>query len=1010
MQQPFRAEIEDGTRQRARRLLEEHQQAIYRRTDRLFSGLLIFQWLASIGISLWISPQTWIGQVARTHIHVWAAIFLGAAIISLPVYLSVKAPGRTSTRHTIAVAQMLIGALLIHLTGGRIETHFHVFGSLALLAFYRDWRVLVTGSLVVAADHFLRGVLWPQSVFGVFGASYWRWVEHTFWVTFEDVFLINSCIRSQQEMCGIAEQRAMLEATNERVEAAVLERTAELDISEKKFRSLSAASPVGILQVDAAGRSVYANERWQAITGRRFADGTDQSWLVSLHLDDGAATRQAWDHCRARGFDFAREARMATPAGVVRWVSLQAKPLFSDAAELTGYVIVSEDITERKRVEEQLVESEEQFRKAFDHAPIGMALASPAGAWIRVNRVLCEFTGYTEQELLATTFQAITHPDDLADDMENVRKMLADEIRFYRIEKRYFHKQGHTVWVMLNISLIRDAQGDPLHFIAEIEDITQRKTVERELQWARDAALESARLKSEFLANMSHEIRTPMNGIIGMTRLALDTDLDPEQRDYLETAMTSAHSLLTIINDILDFSKIEAGKLDIDCTDFSLRECIVNTIKPFVVQAHAKHLEVNLDIAADVPDALAGDPIRVGQIIANLASNAIKFTEAGEVTLQVKARQRTPQDICMHFVFSDTGIGIRPEVQQIIFMSFTQADGSTTRKYGGTGLGLAISASLVKLMGGEIWVESHPGEGSEFHFTLNFGIVASEIAQTTPALPASLLGRRVLVVDDNATNRRILAHMLADWGMKPAMAEDGQAALRMMQEALATGDPFSLIMVDSRMPGMDGFAVSEQIRKIPAFEEAMMMMLTSAQQNDDISRCKQLGIGAYIVKPIIESALLEAVLKTLGRRPAFNREMVRATDGQESPNLRRMRVLLVEDNLINQKVATRLLEKRGCAVELAATGKEALAALARQSFDIILMDVQMPDMNGFEATRAIREREKSTGSHVPIVAMTAHVMKGDKERCLETGMDGYVSKPIRPEELFSTINELVFAG
>jgi two-component system sensor histidine kinase/response regulator len=535
-----------------------------------------------------------------------------------------------------------------------------------------------------------------------------------------------------------------------------------------------------------------------------------------------------------------------------------------------------------------------------------------------------------------------------------------------------------------------------------LRDITERRQAENQ----KDAAIAANRAKSQFLTNMSHEIRTPMNAMIGMTELVLGTQLTAQQKDYLLTVKTSADSLLFLLNQVLDLSKVEAGQLDLDEIDFNLRTTLENAADTLAVKADEAGLELTCHVKPDVPTALVGDPVRLCQIVVNLAANAIKFTEDGQVTISVETEKEEDFGVFLHFTVSDTGIGISADNIEIIFETFKQADGSTTRKHGGTGLGLAISKQLVAMMGGEIGVESELGKGSSFHFTARFELGLKEATEGLPIKDLALSGSPVLILDDSSTSRLVLKEMTSSWGLGSAEAADERNALMMLETAFEAGKPYRVLLLDSRLAGKDGFEVVKSVKESPCGANLKMILLTSVGRKWDAAQCAKFGISECLVKPVKQSELLNAIKMALGH--PIDEEVPRMTQHAIREAQKQLSILLVEDNVVNQKVTAAMLKRRGHRVTVASNGREALETLDKGPVDMVLMDVQMPEMDGLEATQLIRDREKGNGGHIPIVAMTAHAMKGDRERCLAAGMDNYMSKPIRAEDLFSIIEDLAY--
>jgi two-component system, sensor histidine kinase and response regulator len=776
--------------------------------------------------------------------------------------------------------------------------------------------------------------------------------------------------------------------------------------SEEKFQRLSEANVVGIMTGNLNGRILDANHAFLQMMGYMEQDLARESvrWDRMVLEEDWSFLQAVSSQLRTAGVWGPQQVSLVRKDRSRISVFMGLAVTDKDKEETIGFAI---NLTEREHAQAALNQANQNLSTLITASPAAIMAFDGQGKIQVWNPAAERLFGWTCGELMGHIPPIV--PEEKREEFhERLRRAMEGE-ELPREESRRLRKDGSVVEVSISRANLHDAEGRIAGVMAVMEDITERKRYEEELQKARFAAEAASRAKSEFLANMSHEIRTPMNGVIGMTELALKTDLTRDQREYLEMARSSANSLLTVINDILDFTKIEAGKLDLDPIAFNIRDTVEDTARMLALKADQKGLELITDVQGNVPQVGVGDPLRLRQVLFNLLGNAVKFTEKGEVVLAVKVEEATQGQVRLGFSVKDTGIGIPQGRQRAIFDAFTQADNSTTRNYSGTGLGLAISSRLVHMMGGEIWVESEMGKGSIFNFTGTFGIGSAEAEAPAPD-SVDLRNLPIMVVDDNETSRTILRQTLKNWGMQPTMVDGAREALAVLEQAQKSGKPFPLVITDMHMPDMDGFALAEQIKSNPSLAQATIMMLTSSGHHGDITRCRQLGVKAYLTKPVKQSELLHAIAVSMsslgGLQPAGTLVTRQSLDQTIHP----LRILVAEDNRVNQVLVRRLLEQRGHTVVVAGNGLEALARLETSSFDMVLMDVQMPEMDGFEATRAIREKERSGTTRLPIIALTAHAMKGDQERCLAAGMDGYVSKPLQPAELFATIECFAHAG
>ena len=787
--------------------------------------------------------------------------------------------------------------------------------------------------------------------------------------------------------------------------------------SEERFRTLARATNDAVWDWDLDTNKVWWNEGVFTLFGYVLEqNASDPSWwLDRIHPDDRQAVEAFFfDVVRGTNLSWVDEYRFRCADGSYKDVYDRGYVIRDAEGKATRMIGAMLDITDRKRAVEALRASEERFRNYFELSLTPMAITAPGKNWVRVNGRLCDLLGYRSEELQTRTWADLTYPDDLAADVAQFERMLRGEIEGYSLEKRFVRRDGNVVHTQLSVRAVRRADGSVDYCLAQLLDITALKQIERELRQAKETAEAANRAKDEFLANVSHEIRTPMNAILGMTELVLDEPLNDDQRQSLKTVKSSADNLLGIINDLLDFSKIEAGKLQLDTCNFSLRAAVTDTLRALAVRAHRKGLELVCNVQPDVPDALIGDAGRLRQVLLNLIGNAIKFTERGDIVVDVEVSPEThPEDkVRVHFTVRDTGVGIPPEKQSTIFRAFEQEDTSTTRRYGGTGLGLTISAQLVALMGGNITLESELGKGSTFAFTVQLGRQAKQPVTVAEAPLVLLRNLRVLVVDDNAANRHIMEKWLRGWQMDPETVGNALSAMDALWHAVSVGRPHTLILLDARMPDNDGLTLAASIRERSELSGSRIIVLTSGDRPGDFGRFRELRIDGHLLKPVQQDELLETIYSIMSRTKSADPETPRHGSSPDCSSLTPLRiaplrVLVAEDSEPNAQLMAKLLAKRGHTARLACNGREALDLASAGSFDLLLLDVHMPELDGFEVIRVIRHRERTTGSHLPVIALTARSRKEDRERCLAAGMDDFLSKPIQAEGLWATIDRVM---
>lgn len=780
--------------------------------------------------------------------------------------------------------------------------------------------------------------------------------------------------------------------------------------AESLYESLVESLPLSVFQKDRQFRILFGNQRFCDELGRTLDEIRGKSDFDIFPRELAEKYRRDDVQVMETGTLLETTEEISSVEGTRRHVQVLKAPVRDSVGRIVGVQGMFWDITDRKITEDHLKDAHAFLDSIVDNVPIMLFVKEVERLrFVRFNRASEELVGMRREDVLGKCDLDLFPPDEAEFFTQQDRKVISDGV-MVEIPEEIIDTRNHGRRILHTKKIpVFDADGRPRFLMGISEDITEKKRTEIALKEAKEAAEAASRAKSDFLANMSHEIRTPMNAILGMTELLLDTQLDDTQREYLKMVHDSGEALLGLINDILDFSKIESGKFNLDNMEFSLQETLGDTMKTLAIRALHKELELAVHIATDVPPVLIGDPGRLRQIVMNLVGNAVKFTETGEVVLDVSCKSIEADWVELLFQVRDTGIGIPPDKLDKIFQAFEQADTSTTRRYGGTGLGLTITSRLVDLMEGSIWVESTIGKGSTFFFTARLAIASPSTWQQNGNGVSQIKGTRVLLVDDNATNRLILREILDHHGLSSASAEGAAQALNMLREAKSAGQPFSLLLTDVNMPDIDGFTLVEQVRRDDQLRETTVVVLTSGDRPGDLELCSKLNVAAHLRKPIKQSELMQTIVLALG----VNRAETDQPRPEESKSaIRPLRILLAEDSFPNQVLAKGLLSKRGHSVAVANNGQEAIEMLKSDPYDLVLMDVQMPVMDGLEATKLIRTLEGREKLHsqprspIPIVAMTAHAMKGDRERCLECGMNSYLSKPIRTRDLDQVLSEL----